>query len=301
MLQSSSEAKNPSSVSVLPMNELQNEQTLVNLLLKPKESNNIIILFSKAKIDHLVDQALKKSKGLKHTAQDIDKGVLQTKTSSQYGIDLSRLEKNDPKNIKGDFKYDTKDLIKRINTFPGASDISDERLLLAVLSGFGWIYRVEDNLPTSTQKNILKDTQIVANLFSTGKIKTILATDAVGIGVNLTIKNMYIPNINKFDGVSVGPTTTSTASQLYNRVGRMAFEASSIYTPEEYVNNVIMAISARNEKFEQGETLIQKNWIWDRLACSPNKFRYYWMRFQPTLQSTFTKENFEKYFSGFIV
>jgi hypothetical protein len=280
MLQSGNEARNPSSVSVLPMNELQNEQTLIKLLLTPKESNNIIIMFSKEKINNLVDEALKKSKGLKHSAQDINKGVLQTQTSSQYGIDLKELEKNDPKNISEKYKYDVPDLMKKINTLPGASEISDERLLLAVLSGFGWIYRPDDKMSRGNQKAALKDTQIIAHLFSTGKIKTIIATDAVGIGVNLTIKNMYIPNIKKFDGISFGTSPISKSSQLYNRVGRMAFEASTIYTPEEYVNNVIMAISARNEKFEQGETMIKKHWIWNKMACNPHTFSYYLERFR---------------------
>ena len=48
-LESGNEAKNPSNVSVLPMNELQNEQTLIRLMLTPKESNNIIIIFFKKK------------------------------------------------------------------------------------------------------------------------------------------------------------------------------------------------------------------------------------------------------------
>jgi hypothetical protein len=279
-LESGNEAKNPSSVSVLPMNELQNEQTLIKLLINPRESNNIIIMFSKERMNNLIDEALKKIKGLKHSAQDIDKGVLQTQTSSQYGIDLKELEKNDPNNIKQDYKYDVPDLMKKINTLPGASEISDERLLLAVLSGFGWIYRPDDKMSRGNQKAALKDTQIIADLFSKGKIKTLLATDAVGIGVNLTIKNMYIPNIKKFDGVSFGTSPVSKSSQLYNRVGRMAFEASTIYTPEEYVNNVIMAISARNEKFEQGETMIKKNLLWDR-ACSRGTLKYLWARFTP--------------------
>jgi hypothetical protein len=282
MLQSGNEARNPSSVSVLPMNELQNEQTLIKLLLTPRESNNIIIMFSKERINNLIDEALKKSKGLKHSAQDIDKGVLQTQTSSQYGIDLKELEKNDPKNISGKYKYDVQDLIKRVNTLPGAEEISDERLLLAVLSGFGWIYRPDDKMSRGNQKAALKDTQIIAHLFSTGKIKTILATDAVGIGVNLTIKNMYIPNIKKFDGVSFGTSPVSKSSQLYNRVGRMAFEASTIYTPEEYVNNIIMAISARNEKFEQGENMIKKHWIWNKMGCNSHTLSYYWIRFRGT-------------------
>lgn len=277
-LESGNEARNPSNVSVLPMNELQNEQTLIKLLINPRESNNIIIMFSKERINNLIDEALKKSKGLKHSAQDIDKGVLQTQTSSQYGIDLKELEKNDPNNIKQDYRYDVPDLMKRINTLPGASEISDEKLLLAVLSGFGWIYRPDDKMSRGNQKAALKDTQIIADLFSKGKIKTLLATDAVGIGVNLTIKNMYIPNIKKFDGVSFGTSPISKSSQLYNRVGRMAFEASTIYTPEEYVNNVIMAISARNEKFEQGETMIKKNLLWGN-ACNRHILKYLWIRF----------------------
>jgi len=45
---------------------------------------------------------------------------------------------------------------------------------------------------------LVKIHKFVANLFSQGKIKTLLATDAVGIGINLTIKNMYVPESKKF-------------------------------------------------------------------------------------------------------
>jgi len=265
---SSSVARNPSDVSVLPMDSLTNDNTLVNLLTNPKESNNAIILFSKNRINKLIDDALRKTQGNKYTASQIDKGVLQTRTSSQYGINLDNLEKNDPRNISITPNL-TKDLIEKINKTPEVSEIRNETLLKCVLSGFGFIYNMDDVATSNAQKRSFgKDQQIVAKLFSEGKIKTIIATDAIGIGVNLKIKNMYVPDVIKFDGSKNSPLFISNASQLYNRVGRMAFNVSNVYTPSQHVDDIIMAISAGNDKFDVRNTIIKQN----KKICKSKKF-----------------------------
>jgi hypothetical protein len=268
---STSVARNPSDVSVLPMDSLTNDNTLVNLLTNPKESNNAIILFSKKRIDNLIETALRKTQGHKYTASQIDKGILQTRTSSQYGINLDNLEKNDPRNIQRQTNIEginTKEIIEKINKIPEVGEIRNETLLKCVLSGFGFIYNMDSIATTNAQKRSFgKDQQIVAKLFSEGKIKTIIATDAIGIGVNLKIKNMYVPNVIKFDGSKNSPLFISNASQLYNRVGRMAFNVSNIYTPSQYVDDIVTAISASNEKFDIRDTIKRHEKI-----CKSKKF-----------------------------
>ncbi len=271
---SSSVAKNPSDVSVLPMDNLINNNTLVNLLINPKENNNAIILFSKKRIDSIIDEALRKTEGNKYTTSQIDKGVLQTATSSQYGINLSDLERNLPQNTSvhrsNRFENTTSNIVEKINKMPGAENIKNEKLLRCVLSGFGFIYNMDFMANTRQEKRHAgMDQQIVANLFSQGKIKTIIATDAIGIGVNLKIKNMYIPDINKFiPGKGETRMPISDASQLYNRTGRIEFNVSNIYTPSQFVDDIIIAISAGNDKFDKRETII-KNRI---LLCKSKQF-----------------------------
>ena len=254
-LDSGSAGKNPSNISVLPMDSLKDDRTLLKIMMNPTENNNVIILFSKARIDRLVNEALKKTKGHQYTADQIEHGGLQTYQSKSHNINMKDLERNNPKNINQGFELNRKKFLDAVNRIPGANEISDPTLLQAVMSGFGYIYRAKDNASIQQKKDAGKDAQIVANLFSKGKIRTLLATDAVGIGINLTIKNMYVPQIEKFHGNQNAGLPLSNASQLYNRTGRMSFTTSSIYTPQGNVDEVIKAISATNNSFEMRETL----------------------------------------------
>ena len=254
-LESGSEARNPSNISVMPMDSLNNDDTLVKLMLKPPENNNVIILFSKKRIKRLVKQALQQTKGHQHTADQIERGDLQKRQRSSLNINLQDLEKDHPENVRDGFNLNRNQFLDAVNKMPEANEIYNPDLLQCVLSGFGYIYRAEDDSSAEIKSHAGQDSQIVANLFSQGKIKTLLATDAVGIGINLTIKNMYVPESKKFSDGSFVNLPLSNASQLYNRTGRMAFTTSSIYTPQENVNSVIQAISATNNSFDMRETL----------------------------------------------
>jgi len=254
-LESGSEARNPSNISVMPMDSLNNDDTLVKLMLKPPENNNVIILFSKKRIKRLVKQALQQTKGHQHTADQIERGDLQKRQRSSLNINLQDLEKDHPENVRDGFNLNRNQFLDAVNKMPEANEIYNPDLLQCVLSGFGYIYRAEDDSSAEIKSHAGQDSQIVANLFSQGKIKTLLATDAVGIGINLTIKNMYVPESKKFSDGSFVNLPLSNASQLYNRTGRMSFTTSSIYTPQENVNSVIQAISATNNSFDMRETL----------------------------------------------
>ena len=253
-LDSGNEGRNPSNISVMPMDSLRDDNTLLKLMLNPTESNNVIIFFSIKKIHSLVDQALRKNQGHQYTADQIEQGDLQQRKRSSHNINLDELEKDDPKNIRDGFNINRNKFLEAVNKIPGANEISDEKLLQAVMNGFGYIHRV-DTGNAQKDKAAGQDAQIVANLFSKGKIKTLLATNAVGIGINLTIKNMYVPQTKRFDGQGMVDFPISDSSQLYNRTGRMAFTTSSIYTPKENVNDIIKAISATNNNFDMRETL----------------------------------------------
>jgi len=254
--------RNPSNVSVLPMDELFKESTLVNILINPKESGNAIILFSKNKINNIVDQALKLTKGTKRSAQQIDRGGLQQPKSPNMSINLKDYDSQKPENIPN---LSNKKILDRINQLPGAEDISDPKLLECVMSGFGYIYRQDsDRNSDSKNQKLAKDQQIVANLFSEGKIKSIIATDSIGIGVNMKVQNMYVPSVSKYNGSGFETLPISDASQLYNRVGRMAYQVSNIYTPEANMSDILNAISANNDKYDKRSTVLKN---WDQKTC----------------------------------
>ena len=260
--QISGQTRNPSNINIVAMNDLAKEQTLVKLLINPKENGNAIIVFSKKKINDVINQALKNSIGNKFTAQQIDRGDLQTSRTQNLGINL---KDNENDNNYKRIDYTNKDIGKIINKMSGAEHIQDERLLRCVISGFGYLYRQDDDTKTDKwNKQRGEDQQIIADLFSKGKIKTIIATDAIGIGVNLKIKNLYIVNTKKFTGTEETENPISDSSQLYNRVGRMAYKVSNIFTPEEHIVSVVNAVSANNEKYDERNVVLSN---FDKISC----------------------------------
>ena len=57
-------------------------------------------------------------------------------------------------------------------------------------------------------------------LFEDGKVDHIVATDAIGLGLNLNIKNIFFSDITKFDGLRKRILTYDEISQIAGRAGR---------------------------------------------------------------------------------
>ncbi len=57
-------------------------------------------------------------------------------------------------------------------------------------------------------------------LFEDGKVDHIVATDAIGLGLNLNIKNIFFSSIKKFDGHRERKLTYDEISQIAGRAGR---------------------------------------------------------------------------------
>ena len=57
-------------------------------------------------------------------------------------------------------------------------------------------------------------------LFEDGKVDYIVATDAIGMGLNLDIKNIFFSSIKKFDGINERYLTLDEISQISGRAGR---------------------------------------------------------------------------------
>ena len=117
------------------------------------------------------------------------------------------------------------------------------------------------------------DKMIVAKLFRERKLNVLLATDAVGIGVNIDVKELYIPSLNKFNKTVKGHVESSLRdlSQILNRAGRGATPIASIQTPRENVEMVNNALNANPDDFPV--VGVHKR-LRDR---SKDKFHEYWV------------------------
>ena len=57
-------------------------------------------------------------------------------------------------------------------------------------------------------------------LFEDGKVNHIVATDAIGLGLNLNIKNIFFSSLIKFDGIRERKISNDEISQIAGRAGR---------------------------------------------------------------------------------
>ena len=57
-------------------------------------------------------------------------------------------------------------------------------------------------------------------LFEDGKVDYIVATDAIGLGMNLDIKNVFFSSLVKFDGQNKRKLTFDELAQIAGRAGR---------------------------------------------------------------------------------
>lgn len=59
-----------------------------------------------------------------------------------------------------------------------------------------------------------------SHAFRTGETHVLVATDAIGMGLNLPIENIYVPALQKFDGKAVRRLTAPELKQICGRAGR---------------------------------------------------------------------------------
>ncbi len=104
------------------------------------------------------------------------------------------------------------------------SDIQDPTLRALAEKGIGII----------TSDTSTRDRSIIASLFSMCKLPLLIGTDAIGLGLNLNVKNIYIPEANKFEAGKIRLISHSMFKQISNRAGRGYVPVGFIITDEEY-------------------------------------------------------------------
>ena len=121
------------------------------------------------------------------------------------------------------------------------SQIREDSFLVDCLKrGFGFIVggSVEQGEKSWVDQYLLlnmTEKELVQELFRKKKIYVLFATEAVGIGVNLKVRNLYIPTVRKFDGTVMTSLDTSSLLQLVQRAGRDSsnIPEATIYCSED--------------------------------------------------------------------
>ena len=240
-----SSAKNASNITVTIDESIKEDRELIRIIKNKNSSNNLIVLFSKKGIDRIADAVLASSP--RQTSTMIDKtssGRYRPKEMVPGGLgNVSR---------KPNINY-KKTGLGAVSGDMTIAQIYDSRLRACAYAGFGYLYRLEGT--TAEVQKRSKDNMIIAQLFKEKKIRTLLATDAVGVGVNIDVRVLYIPKLEKFTGGKFQLTSTAELAQLLHRTGRGAFKFSRIVTTEKAYPTVVNAVSAETNKFTEVDVI----------------------------------------------
>ncbi len=138
------------------------------------------------------------------------------------------------------------------------------------------------------------------NLYQSGDVDYLVATDAIGMGINMDLDNVYFSNLKKFDGKKIRRLKISEIGQISGRAGRYLNDGSFGITgdcgeinPEEieFLENhnfpEIQNIFWRNSnlKFNNKENLLksleekpEKDWLRRVGECEDEKVLKYFLK-----------------------
>ena len=150
------------------------------------------------------------------------------------------------------------------------------------------------------------------SLYQSGDVDYLVATDAIGMGINMDLNNVYFSNLKKFDGKKLRRLKLSEISQIAGRAGRYLndgsfgitgdcgeISAEEIELLENHKIDEIHTIFWRNPNlnFKSGDKLIKsleerpsKSWLRKASECEDEKVLKYILKDTEKLQ-IFENEN----------
>ena len=107
------------------------------------------------------------------------------------------------------------------------------------------------------------------DLYESGEVDYLVATDAIGMGLNMDINHISFAKVNKFDGRSTRPLSISEMAQIAGRAGRYKRDGSFGVTAkcEEFTPNIINSIE--NHIFPSANRMIWRNSDLDFSSLKP--------------------------------
>jgi hypothetical protein len=245
-------AANRTPLTIVRNESIRTEEGILASIMRAVHQNDwgqLYVIFSSKRIGGLIRMCIEKI-GVRNIEATSPYGYQSQDSFSGLGKDRSRV---------GSIKLDS---IDKLSIPPGkemlVANITSPILRQTVLRGVGFLHRnVPGNVFADGGEKELRmsdqDKLIVADLFRKRKINVLLATDAVGIGVNIDVKDLYIPSLTKFNNQIKKNIEVSLRdlSQILNRAGRGATPVASIQTPGENIEFVTKALSASPEDFPE--------------------------------------------------
>ena len=96
-------------------------------------------------------------------------------------------------------------------------------------------------------------------LYQSGDVDFLVATDAIGMGINMDLDHVYFSNLKKFDGKKLRRLNLSEIGQIAGRAGRYLNDGNFGITGECKEINAEEVELLENHKFEEIRTLFWRN------------------------------------------
>ena len=97
------------------------------------------------------------------------------------------------------------------------------------------------------------------SLYQSGDVDYLVATDAIGMGINMDLNNIYFSNLKKFDGKKLRRLNLSEISQIAGRAGRYMNDGYFGVTGEVQNINPDEIELIENHKFEEIKNIFWRN------------------------------------------
>ena len=97
------------------------------------------------------------------------------------------------------------------------------------------------------------------SLYQSGDVDFLVATDAIGMGINMDLENVYFSNLKKFDGKKLRRLNLTEIGQIAGRAGRYLNDGNFGITGDCTEINAEEVELLENHKFEEIRTLIWRN------------------------------------------
>ncbi|SVB80583.1 uncharacterized protein METZ01_LOCUS233437, partial [marine metagenome] len=97
------------------------------------------------------------------------------------------------------------------------------------------------------------------NLYHSGDVDYLVATDAIGMGINMDLDNVYFSNLKKYDGKKLRRLNLAEIGQISGRAGRYLNDGAFGITEDCGKINAEEVNLIENHKFEEIRTLFWRN------------------------------------------
>ena len=96
-------------------------------------------------------------------------------------------------------------------------------------------------------------------LYQSGDVDFLVATDAIGMGINMDLENVYFSNLKKFDGKKLRKLNLSEIGQIAGRAGRYLNDGNFGITGDCKEINAEEVELLENHKFEDVHSIFWRN------------------------------------------